>query len=226
MSSCSSQAVLLRMTTLSRALGKAMLKSLSNYETVFDLVTKASDADKPVLSKSHSKFRDKLDDQFVTLCCDWKAYKEDTGLVTEEFNKVDENAQPVIKHNDKWFEELQTAYIDLCEKSDDTLEKQANEKKVSVNEDSKVDQKLQMKVEHERKVGTLLTSQIEAEVDSIKNAVSKLESEVSAVSTGALHLTKAESFKTKVRNLNERLNVGLQGLVMQCLPMLEVGRLS
>ena len=43
------------------------------------------------------------------------------------------------------------------------------------------------------------------------------------MSTGSLHHTKAESFKTKVRNLNERLNVGLQSLVMQCLPMLEVG---
>ena len=57
-----------------------MLKSLSSYETLFDLVTKASDVDKPVLAKSHSKFREKLDDQFVNLCCDWKAYKEDTGL--------------------------------------------------------------------------------------------------------------------------------------------------
>ena len=119
---------------------------------------------------------------------------------------MDENAQPVIKHNDKWFEEFQAAYIDLCEKSDDTLEKQAYEK-VTVTEDDKVDQQLQLKVEHEKKVGTLLSSQIEAEVDSIKSAVTKLESEVNAVSTGALQHTKAESFKTKVRNLEERLNV-------------------
>ena len=136
-----------------------MLKSLSSYETIFDLVTKASDVDKPVLAKSHSKFRDKLDDQFVTLCCDWKAYKEDTGLGSEEFNKDDEDAQPVVKHNDKWFEELQAAYIDLCEKSDDTLEKQANEKG-TVTEDSKVDHQLQLRVEHEKKVGTFLTSRL------------------------------------------------------------------
>ena len=70
--------VLFKMTTLTRALGKTMMKSLSSYETMFDLVSKASAAaDKPVLAKSHSKFRDRLDDNCVTLSCDWKAYKED-----------------------------------------------------------------------------------------------------------------------------------------------------
>ena len=86
-----------------------MMKSLSSYETMFDLVSKASAAaDKPVLAKSHSKFRDKLYDNFVTLSCDWKAYKEDLGLESAEFNKVDsDTGLPDIKHNESWVSKLQ-----------------------------------------------------------------------------------------------------------------------
>ena len=212
------------MTTLTRALGKAMLKSLSNYETMFDLVSKASDADKPVLAKSHSKFRDNLDEHYVNLCCDWKSYKEDIGQGADEFNKVDEDTgQPVIKHNDDWFSKVQEAYIDLCEKSDDTLEKQANTRKVNSGEETKADQDLQMRVQHDKKVGTLLSSQIESESESIRAAVVKLGSEVTAVTAGALEFSKAESFKAKLMSLSDRLNVGLQSLVMQCLPMIEDG---
>ena len=168
------------MTTLTRASGKAMLKSLSIYEAVFDLVSKASDPVKPILPKSHSKFRDRLDDQFVVMCCDWKAYREDTGLGTDDFNKIDvETGQPVVKHNDEWFDVLQAAYIDLCEKSDDTLDKQGGDK-VTVSEDSRVVQEMRLKVDQEKKVGKLLISQIEAEVESIEAAVNKLGSDVIA----------------------------------------------
>ena len=167
-----------------------MLKSLSIYEAVFDLVSKASDPVKPVLPKSLSKFRDRLDDQFIVMNCDWKAYKEDTGLETEEFNKVDvETGQPVVKHNDEWFDALQAAYIDLCEKSDDTLEKQAGDR-VTVSEDSKADQEMRLKVEHEKKVGILLISQIEAEIETAV-LIGAIEHTKAAVSIGAIEHTKA-----------------------------------
>ena len=134
-----------------------MLKSLSMYETFYDMVSKASDPVKPILPKSHSKFRDKMDDQFVEMCCDWKAYREDTGLGTDDFNKIDvETGHPVVKHNDVWFDELQATYFDLCGRTDDILDKLAGEKKA----------------------GNLLISQIEAEVESNEAAINKLRSNV------------------------------------------------
>ena len=111
------------MATLTRASGKAMLKSLSTYEAFYDMITKGLDPAKPVSPKSHTSFRERMDDQFIVMCCDWKAYKEDTGLGPDEFNKIDnESGDPVVKHNDEWFERLQAAYLDLCKKSDDLLD--------------------------------------------------------------------------------------------------------
>ena len=105
-----------------------MLKSLSIYEAFFDMVSKASDPVKPSHPRFLSKFRERMDDQFIVMCCDWKAYKEDTGLGPDEFNKIDdESGDPVVKHNDEWFEKLQAAYFDLCRKSDDLIKKLAGE---------------------------------------------------------------------------------------------------
>ena len=58
------------MTTLTRALGKTLLKSISGYESTFGLVEKASDPVKPSLQKSHARFRAKLEESYTQVCCD------------------------------------------------------------------------------------------------------------------------------------------------------------
>ena len=208
------------MTTLSRALGKAMLKSLGSYKSLYDLVSKAADISKPVLTKSHAKFRERLDDSYITLCCDWQAYKEDTGLNDEDFNKVDDTSgEDVIKHNDAWFSEVQENYIVLCDKSDEVMERQVAP--ADNSEDNKANLEMQSKIQQEKKVGDLLCSQIEAETNSIKAAVDSIDAEVKAVIIGGIGTIKALSLKSNLRDLSDRLNVGLQSMVMQCLTLLD-----
>lgn len=209
------------MTTLTRALGKAMLKSLNSYETMYNLVSKSSDADNPLSPKSLPKFRDCLDEKYLCLSCDWKAYKEDTGLIDDEFNKIGDDGVPTVKHNDTWFSNLETAYMELCGKSDEALEKSCNNAEKTSMEESKVEIEQKTKVLQEKKVGELLLLQIEAETESIKADIDMLETEIKSVLKGRLERKKAESLQVKTINLSERMNVGLQALVMQCLPMLE-----
>ena len=55
------------MTTLSRATGKALIKSYSGYKVVRDMVKRAVDQTNPSLVKSLGKNRIKLDSSFVDL---------------------------------------------------------------------------------------------------------------------------------------------------------------
>ena len=99
------------MTTLSRALAKAMLKSLAAYDTVYSLVSKSVDPQKQRSVKTLRKWRDALDEKFIEFSCDWRAYKDDTNLENDEFNRITEEG-PIIKHNDAWFDKIEADYID------------------------------------------------------------------------------------------------------------------
>ena len=97
------------MSTLSRATGKALLTSESNFLAVSRMVEKAVDKENPSLVKSLSKNRDKMDESFLDLSCCYDRYKADT-LSSENiseivFNEVEENV-PKYKMNDKWMEEI------------------------------------------------------------------------------------------------------------------------
>ena len=107
------------MSTLTRALGKAMLKSLNTYECLYGQVDRAAEKK----SGSHEGLRKKLDESYINLYSDWKFYKDDTGLNEADFNKVNSDTnKPDIIHNDQWFQDLQEKYFNLCDKSDEALE--------------------------------------------------------------------------------------------------------
>ena len=203
------------MSTLTRAVGKTMLKSLANYETISSLVTRSSNPDKPLSPKSLPKWRDLLDEKFMTLSCDWRSYKEETGLSEDEFNKV-ENDVPAIKHNDDWYTRLETDYMELCEKVDELLNKPD-----PVLTTPSVESKEIAEQKVNKKVGELLVLQIEAETESITDEVKILEDEIAAVVKGAIEGKRAESLKSKTNDLSMRINVGLQSLLVQCIPVLE-----
>ena len=101
------------MTTLTRASGKAMIKSITMYKAFYNIVTKASDPENPGHPKTHAKYRDKMDEQFVQMYYDWMAYREEIGLETDDFNKIDVGTgHSVEKYNDLWFDEVRAAYFD------------------------------------------------------------------------------------------------------------------
>ena len=118
------------MTTLSRATGKALLKSASGFKAVREMVSRAVDPTKPTLVKSLRKNRTKLDESFLDLCYSYDTYKADTlsseSIEEEEFNKVEEG-EADFHHNDKWMEEMKSDYYTLVDASDEKLEEGASE---------------------------------------------------------------------------------------------------
>lgn len=214
------------MSTLTRALAKVMLKSLKAYNCLFDQVSRAVDPQKTGLKKAHPKLRDKLDECFISLYSDWHSYKDDLSLSDEDFNKVDEETKnPTIQHNDEWFGNLQEEYYALCDKSDDILEGQSTaatvDEAVETKETKMFDLEAKKKQDQQKTLTDLLLSQIEAETDAIKIAIQKLETEVKGFTAGTIAQNKAQSLKASERELANRINLGLQDLVLQCLPLLE-----
>ena len=202
------------MSTLTRALGKAMLKSLNTYECLYGQVDRAAEG-----------LRKKLDESYINLYSDWKFYKDDTGLNEADFNKVNSDTnKPDIIHNDQWFQDLQEKYFNLCDKSDEALELPGDstiDNAEQITESKVLETETKKKEEQEKVKSDLLLSQIEAESEAIKAAVNKLEADVKDVSSGTLTATKALSMKVCAKELSDRMNVGLHGLVMQCLPLIQ-----
>ena len=81
-----------------------MIKSITMYKAFYNIVTKVSDPENPGHPKTHAKYKEKMEEQYVHMYCDWVAYREDTGMETDEFNEIDaETGNPVVKHNDRWW---------------------------------------------------------------------------------------------------------------------------
>ena len=99
---------------------KKLLQSLSMFESLAEMVSKACDPDSPTLVKSLAKNRDKLDQAYQDLYHDFKVFKEDVNDL--KFNDKDEDGADVYVHNDSWLKTVKEEYFDLVEKSDERLE--------------------------------------------------------------------------------------------------------
>ena len=129
---------------------------------------------------SHKNIRERLDNSFVNVCTDWVAYKRDTGLNGDDFNKIDETSDvAVIEHNDAWFEAFKDEFYTICEKSDDKLE--AMEVRKNGETESKADLEDKVKIQQSKKQCDFLLSQIEAESDDIEGTMKSFESEVNNI---------------------------------------------
>ena len=199
------------MSTLNRALGKTFEKSLDVYRVFQDQVKNCVEKNK--MPKSHAKIRDKMDDSYVKVSTDWAAYKRD--VASEEFKDTE--------HNDDWYAEFTEKYYELCEKSDEMLEAQdttANDV-IEQQAENKIDTTEDKIVKQTKKQADLMVAQIDAESDELKAAINELESKIKNISIGALKINKAAAFKSNVKEITHRLNVGLDAKVMQCLQLLE-----
>ena len=88
------------MSLMNRMAAKTFLKTFDKYESQKEMVECALDPIKPTMIKSLSKYKDKLDDTFLELVHDWKNFKRDLNISTEEFNGLDDQGEPNYEHND------------------------------------------------------------------------------------------------------------------------------
>ena len=112
---------------MERQCAKSFLKSLSIYEDQKEKVERAVDPIKPSLVKSHAKNRVQLEESFSGLSYDFKRYKKEVNVTEEVFNGTSDDG-PTYEYNDGWFKDLEDAYFDLLEKSDEALEEEPNTK--------------------------------------------------------------------------------------------------
>ena len=199
-----------------RNLEKNIQKSLAAFETVFSLISKSVAPEKTGSVKTLVKWRSALDEKFIDLSCDWRSYKEDLDLSDEKFNEINEEG-PVIKYNDAWFGQKESKYIDICERADNMLDETS-----SATKQSEFNGKKEIETKNNNtRIRDILLTQIESETECIDQGATKLAEEISNVPTSSLDPQRAESLLLKCSGLSDRLNTGLQGLVFQCLPLLD-----
>ena len=203
------------MSTLSRATGKALLTSESNFLAVTRMVEKSVDKENPSLVKSLSKNRAKMDESFLDLNCCYDRYKADT-LSRENnseivFNEVEEDV-PKYKMNDMWMEENRERYYSLVDSSDEKLEEIApavgsKEEKAIVEDEKKALQVLQ------DKKATCLLNQMQIFKDSTSSTIDKIGNEVMNLKDAGECLAKITSIQSVLQGLEIKLGVEYSGLV-------------
>ena len=214
------------MSTLSRATGKALLSSESNFNAVSKMVERAVDKVNPTLVKSLDKNRVKMDEYFLELSCCFDRYKADIisneGISEGEFNE-EEGGVAKYRTNDKWMEEYREKYYTLVEASDEKLEDMAP---VKDSEEGKVNVESEKKVQNDKRISTSLLNQLEMITESISSTIDKLTNEVKDMKDGGESLSKINSFQSVLHGLESKLSGEFNELVdkLICvLPEHEVG---
>ena len=208
------------MTTLSRATGKALLKSASGFKAVSEMVSRAVDPTKPTLVKSLKKNRTKLDESFLDLCYSYDTYKADTlsseSIEEEDFNKVEEGKAD-FHHNDKWMEEMKSDYYTLVDASDEKLEEGAPE---DTPKEDKVNLETELKLKQDKKLSTSLQNQVDICSESISASIDKIAGEVRNMKDNEEGSAKISSLKSDLYNLDNKLDSYFNQLVNQMICVL------
>ena len=183
------------MSTYTRAAGKALLKSLNNYENQKKMVSRAMDPTNPSLEKSHAKNRVKLEEAFSDLSFDWKVYKDDLNIDATEFNAMEEDSSlPKYQHNDDWFESIEGAFFELLEKSDEKLEagsvpdtgvQDSREEKVEVQ---RLEEEKEIRLQ--KKMADNLCNQISSLSENITASIDVIVKEVSRMDDGGENVAR------------------------------------
>ena len=201
-----------RMSTLSRATAKALLKSLNLYETQKEMVEKAVDPVKPTLVKSHARNRIKLESSFTDLSLDWKTFKADLDLPETAFNEKEEGI-PKYQYNDAWFEKTKLDYFELLEKSDDKLED--IEKPAKDDSDKKEEKFKTQKAQQDERLATTLYNQIVSVTENITTSIDNISSEVRRMDDGGEGVARVLSLKSDLNNLDNKIDEVLSKLYSQ-----------
>ena len=183
------------MSTYTRAAGKALLKSLNNYENQKKMVSRAMDPTNPSLEKSHAKNRVKLEEAFSDLSFDWKVYKDDLNIDATEFNAMEEDSSlPKYQHNDDWFKSIEGAFFELLEKSDEKLEagsvpdtgvQDSREEKVEVQ---RLEEEKEIRLQ--KKMADNLCNQISSLSENITASIDVIVKEVSRMDDGGENVAR------------------------------------
>ena len=204
--------------SLTRQVGKNLVQAQSKFQIISEMVGRAVDPDKPSLTKSLGKNRDKMDTSFEELNHAFSLYKRDElqTVTEEEFNRNDDEDKPVFEHNDAWFDKMKNSYFDLVEKSDEKLESVTSVESKDVEMKSKQTQDLEqdMKVTEDRKVD-MLRRQIDNMKQSIDQSVNRLIEAVDNCPDDSITPSQTVGFQKTASDILGRLEDNLQRLATQ-----------
>ena len=204
--------------SLSRQAGKNLVRSVGVYENVEHMVQRAVDKTKPTLVKSLPKNRENLYKAFEDLYIDFKAYKRDLGVTDGELDKSDEEGKPAYEYNNVWFEKLREEYYGLIDLTDEKLnEVSTSASKADLNVlESKVETEAsEIKALQNKRLSSQLYKQVEALSKSITESINKYQAEVNIMEDGSVNISKVDSFKKDLANLDEKVDIRLHDLCNQ-----------
>ena len=101
--------------SLNRQTAKTLFKCLDRYESIKELVERASDPVKPSLTKSHGSNRNKLDDLYMEVVHSWKEFKRDINANGDVLNEKNEDGSSKYELDDMWMKRFKDEYCDLSE---------------------------------------------------------------------------------------------------------------
>ena len=197
-----------------------LLKFLSQYDVLKDMVSRAVDPVNPSLIKSLPKNRDKLENAFADLTFEWKSYKADLEISVEEFNAVGENDVPNYMYNDLWYEGIKTAYYELIDSSDEKLDSVSADVSDStgaklVNSNSEEQKALQDQRQIESLCGQITTLS-----ESITNAIENIRKEVVSLPDGSQSEIRVRSLKSDLADLDNKMDDSLNKVYYQYISLL------
>ena len=208
------------MTTLSRATGKALIKSHSGYKVVRDMVKRAVDQTNPSLVKSLEKNRVKMDSSFVDLSYCFDCYKADTltnDKISEDVFNGEEEGVAKFQHNDKWMDDIRVEYYQLVEDSDDKLEAVTPD---DTSKEDKVNLESDLKQKQEKKLLASLQNQVEMLTDSTSASLDKISTEVRNMKENGENSAKVSSLQSVLYSLDNKLDSHFNDLVNQLILLL------
>ena len=190
--------------SLNRQTAKTFFKSLDKYESIQKMVVRAVDPVKPSLVKTHAKNRVKLDDTFIEVVHDWNEFKRDINQGGDVFNQDDEDGTPKYEHNDKWKEELEEAYYDLIEKSEDLLDT-GNTSQAAENKEVEEKQSLEASVKQKKEIK--LVQELGDQMHSLStNSINKVSDEVIAMVDGQEGVSRVQAYKADLVAIESKID--------------------
>ena len=189
-----------------KSVENALLQSYAVFESLVEIVNDACDPIRPRGVKSLGKNRDKLDDAYQDLYCNFKIVRADP-----KFNEVDNNGEAVNPYNDAWFQSVKDVYYDKVEKSDDILEGQrepVEDKESKFTTEASDEAKAALESKNKK----FLNNQLNNDMQSIADNVKAVDLKVSSFANKSISLAQAQGIRNSLRDISSRIDSGIRKL--------------
>ena len=152
---------------------------------------------------------------FLTLCFNWKVFKKDLGLTSDDHNKVEDDVS-TIEYNDSWMQNTKEEYYVLIEKSEEKLaEAIKSPAAAAANQEDKVQVDADLKAKQDVKLAESLSKQLENLCDGITASIGRIAAEVRNMVDGGESVTTVQFLRLDLQTLSDKIDGPMNTLLTQ-----------